>query len=464
MTTKDQIVRIPYVPRKQQAAMHKELDAHRFSVVVIHRRWGKTVMLLNQLIKRAMTCPLPDGRYVYIAPFLKQAKTLAWDYLKRFTDPIPGRTYSESETRVNLPNGSQIRLFGADNPNAIRGIYCDGAVLDEYAQCNSTIFSSILRPAVSDRGGWVIFSGTPNGRNDFFKKLQYAQASPSWYWAILKGSETGIIPQDELADARSIMTEEEYAREYECSFDSIIGKRIYPEFSHRVHVADPEVSLRPTQPTKIIRGWDNTGLSPAVVFTHLTPTGQWQLFKEMCFFDVGIQEATEAVILWSNLNLPPECTFVDYADPDGQNRDSIKMTARAYTILKAREMGQEIWPIDGVQTWKVRRESVAGRLTSLRNKGPGLLIDYNECPMIIQGFDGGYAFREIKNMPGMFVEEAIKNEYSHIHDAIQYPATRLFMFDNSRITKADGVTYYDDDEEDYDEFVNLTGRSPITGY
>jgi len=458
-----EIVRIPYVPRKQQQVIHNQLDAHRFSVVVIHRRWGKTVMLLNQLIKRALSDDKHHGRYVYIAPFLKQAKTLAWDYLKRFTDPVPGREYSESETRVSLPNNSQIRLFGADNPDALRGIYCDGAVLDEYAQCNPSIFSSILRPALSERKGWCVFSGTPNGRNDFYDKLCYAQSNPDWFHAVLKASETGILDDEELADARRTMTEEEYNREYECSFDSIIGKRIYPEFNHGMHVANEDIP--PQHPTTIYRGWDNTGLSPAIMLSYITPDGQWRLFKEFCFDDCGITEATEALILWGNLNLPHGCKFVDYADPMGKMRDSIKMSARDYIILKSREMGQEIWPQDGIQSWKPRRESVANQLRKmLRNGQPALLIDPEGCPLTIQGFDGGYAYREIANMPGMFVEEAVKNQFSHIHDAIQYIGTRLFMHDNSSIIMPNGTTIDHYDDFEHEPFVDLTGQSKVTGY
>lgn len=457
-------IAIPYVPRKLQAEIHDQLDQHRWSVLVIHRRFGKTYLLLNHLIKDALLTKKHEARYVYIAPFLKQAKTLAWDYLKRFTDPIPNRKYSESELKVTLPNGSQIRLFGADNPDALRGIYVDGAVLDEYAQCNPTIFTSILRPALSDRQGWCVFSGTPNGRNHFYDQLQHAKSDPEWYFTILKSSETGIVAETELAEARRVMTEEEYNREYECSFDSIIGKRIYPEFKYKTHVS--EVPLKPEYPTKIIRGWDNTGLSPAIVLSYFTPTGQWRIFKEFCFFDVGIMEATETLINYCGMYLPADCTFVDYGDPAGRTRDTNKGSARDYITMKAREFGQDLYIIDGIQTWKIRRESVAGRLTSLKAGEPAILIDPS-CQMLIEGFDGGYAFRELANLPGMYVEEAVKNDYSHVHDALQYPATRLFTNTSTRdiLSNSSAAGWEHEDDEDY-FFHHQTreGKSLIGGY
>lgn len=458
--TNEKRVRIPYAPRQGQAEIHRELDKVRWSVLVIHRRWGKTVMLLNQMVKQAMTTDKENARYAYVAPFLKQAKTLAWDYLKRFTDPIPGRKYSESELKVTLPNGAQIRLFGADNPDALRGIYLDGAVLDEYAFIDPTIFSSIIRPALSDRLGWCVFSSTPNGRNHFYDLLLQAQTSEDWYWTVLKASETGVVDPAELKDARKTMTEEEYNREYECSFDSIIGKRIYPEFRHRTHVA--QTSIAPLHPTTIYRGWDNTGLSPAIAFSYLTSTGQWRIFKEFCFEDTGIMEATETVIVWGNHMLPAGCKFVDYGDPAGRIRDTNKGSARDYITIKAREMGVDLYIADGVQTWKVRRESVANRLNRFANGEPGLLVD-PECKTIIEGFDGGYSFRELANLPGMFVEEPIKNKYSHIQDAIQYKATRMFTHSNQRTLSVNGVAY-DEDEDDYGSMVEPAGRSIIGGY
>jgi hypothetical protein len=402
-----------------------------------------------------------EGRYAYVAPYLKQAKSLAWDYLKKFADPIPKRVFSESELRLDLPNGSRIRLYGADNAEALRGIYLDGCVLDEYATIDPIVFTSILRPALADRGGWCVFSGTPNGKNHFYKVLKQAEQDPQWYSCLLKTSEIKHLPASELEDAKRLMSEEEFAREFECSFDSIIGKKIYPEFNHNIHVA--KESLLPTSSCEIIRGWDNTGLSPAIVMGYLTLTGQLRIFKEFCFSDCGIMDATEAMIVWCNTNLPRGCRFKDYGDPAGKMRDSIKMSARDYIIIKARELGQDIWLIDGIQTWKPRRESVAGRLTRMFNGEPAFLIDPS-CEMLIEGFNGGYAYREMPNLPGVFAEDAVKNKYSHCHDALQYLCVRTFLQDNN--PKPSYGNYYEENEDNNigSHFDTRTGRNPTTGY
>lgn len=202
------------------------------------------------------------------------------------------------------------------------------------------------------------------------------------------------------------------------------GKLVYPEFSRSLHVS--KHSLKPAHPCEIIRGWDNTGLSPAIILSYMGPTGQWSLFKEFTWEDAqGIMDATEEMVVWCNMNLHAKCTFRDIGDPAGSTgRDSTKQTPAQYISKKAAEYGQTINIIKGIQTFKVRRESVAERLTKLINGEPALLID-RSCTMVIDGFDGGYAFPEIGNS-GVFRTDPAKNEYSHIHDAIQYPATIMF--------------------------------------
>lgn len=401
------------------------------------------------------------ARFVYIAPYLKQAKTLSWDYLKRYAEPIPGRVFHESELKVTFPNKAQIRLFGADNPDALRGIYVDGCVLDEYGTTDPTVFTSILRPALSDREGWCCFSGTPNGKNHFYDMLLRAQETPSWYSIILKATETNILTAAELADAKRVMTEDEFDREYECSFDSIIGKKIYPEWNSRVHVSNEP--LLPQRPVEIIAGWDNTGLSPAICLSYFTADGQWCVFKELCFSDCGIMEATETLVTYCNRFLPKGCTYIHYGDPAGRTRDTNKMSPRDYITIKGRELGQEIYLVDGIQSWKTRRESVANRLTKMINGRPAMVVDPS-CRMLIEGFEGGYAYRELANLPGQYAEEAVKNKYSHIHDSLQYPATRLFTQYSGNRT-IDGTLIDDDYEEDhvYNSY-DYQGRSSYGGY
>lgn len=216
MTT-DITIRTGYMPHRFQKEIHAGLK--RFSVLVCHRRFGKTVLCVNALIDAAHRDGPPDQRLAYVAPTLSQAKRVAWDYLKHYGLRIPGAQASESELRLDFENGSRVSLHGADNPDSLRGLYLDGAVLDEYADFRPEAYPTVIRPALSDRRGFAIFIGTPRGHNHFFDLYQAALRAPDWYAARFPVSATRLLPEDETDSARSQMTEAQYRQEYECDFD-----------------------------------------------------------------------------------------------------------------------------------------------------------------------------------------------------------------------------------------------------
>lgn len=453
---------IPYRPRPQLAFIHPKIEKCEESCIVLHRRAGKTYLLINHIVKKAITFDGNDGEFAYVAPYLKQAKRIAWKYLKRFTDPIPGRVFSESELSVTLPNGSRIGLYGADNAEGLRGIYLDGAVLDEYADIDPDVYESILSPALMDRNGWVVFSGTPNGRNALYYKLQELEQDPTAFTLVLGATKSGILTPEQLKKARKRCGNDEskYLREYECSFDSYAGKKIYPEFNCSIHIA--KRSLIPDSATHIICGIDNTGLSPAWVLTYMD-VQQFRVFKEFVFHDVDIRDATEAVLTWCNMNLPHRCTYSYYCDPAGKNRDSIKMSAKTYITIKAREMGQDVLLQDGVQNPDIRWSSVRGRLTRVFNGEPAFLIDPC-CENLINGFTGAYAFKEMVGNPGVFLKKADKSTgFADSQDALQYICTRLFMT-NEAVRAVDIEEDFYDEDSYFDNNISRSGRSAVGGY
>ena len=213
-------VDIGYRPRPWQANVHRSM--RRFSVLVVHRRGGKTVMAIAELVDKALRCRSKMGRFAYIAPLRNQAKTIAWEYIKDFTKDIPGLIKNESELYVEFPNGARITLYGADNPDAIRGAYLDGCVLDEYADMKGEMWSKVIRPMLADRKGWAVFIGTPKGHNEFFEiyklALKRMNAGEDWYATLLPHWETGALDQSELDDAREEMGDLAFAQEFGCDF------------------------------------------------------------------------------------------------------------------------------------------------------------------------------------------------------------------------------------------------------
>lgn len=210
-------IELAYIPRTQQYDLHRKMK--RFNVVLCHRRFGKTVMAINMLIDMAVKAQLPYPRFAYLAPNYGQAKRVAWEYFKQFTSNVPGVSYNESELRVDfLHNNARIMLLSAENPMALKGIYLDFCVPDEFGDMNPIVWREVIRPTLTDRAGGAMFIGTVKGRNHFWELYEHAlnDGDPEWYAAMYKASETGIIPETELESARKSMTEEEYLQEYEC--------------------------------------------------------------------------------------------------------------------------------------------------------------------------------------------------------------------------------------------------------
>lgn len=218
---------IPYAPRALQYSVHDALDSHRFVVVVAHRRFGKTVLAVNHLIRAATSCQRERPRVAYIAPTYRQGKSVAWDYLRHYTEVIPGVSYNETELRADLPRQAQVRIYGADNPDALRGVYLDFVVLDEVGLMQSRAWTEVIRPTLADRMGGALFIGTPAGQNLFWELRNQAAQGGNWHLFEFKASETGIVPLDELQDAQRTMSADSYEQEFECSFEASVRGAIF---------------------------------------------------------------------------------------------------------------------------------------------------------------------------------------------------------------------------------------------
>ena len=230
-------VSIPYKPRPLQERLHNQRK--RFTCLVCHRRFGKTVWAVNELIKTAVSSKHKSPIVAYVAPTYGQAKRVAWGYVKQFTEPLAkaGRAkYWDTELKCEIDRGidkATIYLLGSENPDSIRGMYLDGCVLDEYANMDPRLWGEVVRPAVSDRKGWVVWIGTPAGHNHLYDI--YAEATDkmekgrNWFSALLKASETGVLDEEELLDAKETMTDSQYRQEYECDFQAALEGAYYAE-------------------------------------------------------------------------------------------------------------------------------------------------------------------------------------------------------------------------------------------
>lgn len=252
-------VKIPYSPREAFKPYHA--SDKRYSLTVAHRRAGKTVARINRLIKEAATCTRENPRFGYLAPYYIQAKDIAWNYLKHYSHPIIAlgdKRPNESELSVTFPhNGAQIRLYGAENADRLRGLYFDGLVGDEAQDIAPSVLTQIILPALADRQGWLDMSGTPKGWGNLLgETFQKYATDPEWYVQILRASETGIIPADELARLKRIMPDNEYMQEFECSFDAAITGAYYAKELNQAE-ADGRIGRVPyDKALKVHTAWD----------------------------------------------------------------------------------------------------------------------------------------------------------------------------------------------------------------
>lgn len=260
---------IPYSPRPLQRDLHDEMQAKRWGVVVCHRRFGKTVWAINHILRDALMSAKPNPRYAYMAPTYRQAKNVAWDYIKQFAGKIPGVKFHETELRCDLPNGARISLLGAENPDSLRGIYLDGCVMDEVADMPENVFPEVIRPALSDRKGWCVFVGTPKGHNAFYEVYEQASGDEDWLCAVYRASETGILDAEELRAAQQMMSADQYAQEFECSWTANVPGAIYGKELEQCQ-ADGQITVVPYDPSVRVDTWWDLGVgdSTAIWFTQ----------------------------------------------------------------------------------------------------------------------------------------------------------------------------------------------------
>lgn len=225
--------KLDYSPRSQFLDFHQRSE--RWGALVCHRRAGKTVACIHEAVIRAIYTNKKSARYAYIAPYYKQAKDVAWQYLKEATEGLAVET-RESDLRVILPNGQWITLYGADNPDALRGIYLDGVILDEFGDCRPSLWAEVVLPTLADRKGWAVFIGTPKGKNHFYEIVQRAIAEDKWFHLTLKASESGLLDDEELLEMKALMDDAQYAQELECDFTAAVKGTYYAALIQRMEV------------------------------------------------------------------------------------------------------------------------------------------------------------------------------------------------------------------------------------
>lgn len=216
---------LPYDPRPFFVPFHQR--SSRYSSIVAHRRCGKTVACINDIVVKAIYNKKKHPRYGYIAPTYRQGKEIAWLYLKDAARPVMKGKPRESELSVELINGAKITIFGADNPDSLRGLYFDGVILDEFGDMRPSLWGEVILPTLVDRKGWAVFIGTPKGMNHFRDIHVAYEADSSHFSLTLPVTVTNLFTEEEISEFRSQMSDEQFRQEFMCDFTAAITGAYY---------------------------------------------------------------------------------------------------------------------------------------------------------------------------------------------------------------------------------------------
>jgi hypothetical protein len=394
-------ITIPYKPRAYFLPFHE--SGKRWNVIVAHRRSGKTTATLNHLLRAAVQTIA--GRYAFIAPFRNQAKGIAWDVLKHYTRVVPGIEYNEQELSAKLPNGSRIALYGADNPDALRGLGFNGVVFDEYSQQPSNIFSEIIRPALVDSGGFGVWIGTPKGKNDFWQL--YKNAGQDWYKILLSVEDTKIIPEDELDSARSTMSEDEYAQEFMCSFEAAIKGAYYAEQLRQAR-EDGRITGVPYESHELVHTWWDLGIGDATAILFMQKVvKEWHLIDYYEASGEGLQHYIQMLkekgYIYGNHYAPHDIEVKELGT--GQSR---------------KEIAQKL----GIKFQVAPRLSIEDGINAVRMKFNQLWIDEKKCDRLLHCLS--LYRKEWDEKRGQFKNQPLHDFTSNSADALRYWAVTKY--------------------------------------
>jgi hypothetical protein len=405
-------ITIPYKPRAWTKSLHEGKE--RWKVIVAHRRAGKTVATLNHLQRDALLNN--NSRYAYIAPTYKQSKNIAWDLIKYYANAIPGVKFNEAELRVDYPNGSRITLYGADNPDSLRGLGLWGVGFDEYSQQPSNIFTEIIRPALADHEGYAIWIGTPQGKNEFYRLYEHAKKEKNWLPLLLTVDDTKLISDQELEDANKLMSEDEFNQEWYCSFEASIKGAYYAK---EISLAREEQRITnvPYDKYAEVHTWWDIGIGDSTTIGFFQHIGKE---RHMIDYHEASGEGLEyyvKILKEKNYNYGKH-----YAPHDAQARE--KGSGKSYVEI-AKEFGIEF---EIVPKLSIEQGINAGRM-----KFNTLWIDETRCERFLDALS--QYRKEWNDKMGDFKKNPLHDWTSHAADMFRYWAVSEFEANKETETK-----------------------------
>jgi PBSX family phage terminase large subunit len=249
-------------------------DRSRFRVVCSGRRFGKTVLAVEEILGKAVF--KADQNVVYIAPTYQQARDIAWELLKKRCQPIANQiNESRLEISINTVSGGTSKIFlrGWESVETLRGQRFDFIVIDEIAMMRNfwVNWQEVLRPTLTDTKGEVLFISTPKGFNHFYDLYNLEAKDTDFKSFHFTSYDNPFIPAEEIDKAKQQITEDRFAQEYMADFRRTEGL-VYKEFNRSFHLKKTDAT-----PKEVILGIDFGYTNPAAIVRILVDSdnGYW---------------------------------------------------------------------------------------------------------------------------------------------------------------------------------------------
>lgn len=281
----------------------------RFRCVLAGRRGGKTFLAMREVCRFASK---PNSIVWMLANSRSQIKSLCWNKLKKKLGKLNWiRSTNETELTINLKNNSMICLKSAEQGDNLRGESLDFLCIDEFCDIDlDVIFGQILRPALSDKRGHALFTGTPKAGNQAARDLydKYL-TNKSWASFSYTTADGGFVGQDEIEQARQDLSPKVFSQEYLANWENFAGI-IFGEFGdHNIR----EVR-KPTESEPIYIGMDFNVTPMSCVVGRQTKTGI-EIYDE-----IYIDNSNTAEMISEIRSRYPANPITAFPDPAGVQR------------------------------------------------------------------------------------------------------------------------------------------------
>lgn len=375
----------------------------RFRVAVCGRRFGKTHLALRELAKYASK---PEQRVWYVAPTYRMAKQILWKKIKKKLISLNWvKKVNEQDLTLELVNGSEISLRGADNYDSLRGVGLNFIVMDEAADIDSEAWFEVLRPTLADTGGHALFLGTPKGMNWFKDLYDNHTRLSNWMSFQFTTVDGGNVPEEEVAQAKIDMDARTFSQEFMATFENFSGIIAYAFGQHNIKSAD---SVAPTE--TLILGTD-FNVSPMSCTVMRRTRDGLHCVDEIVLYSSNTNELIDEI-----RNRYPRNPIQIFPDPAGVQR---KTSANGNTDIKLLENAGFQVRYHRQHPLVKDRINSANSLFFLRNDNTTRFYIDARCKHTIKSLQQ-FCYKEDTQIPDK------DSGFDHMFDALTYAIQFLF--------------------------------------